>query len=257
MRGRPPARRRSSTPSASTRSAGRAGSPSRARTRCRASPSRSTRPPRSAAPATGPGPSRSPTDVLTEQLRTWTRRPRRARRRGLRPGPDARAGAGRRAPLRRRAAAVAAPARAADRAAVRPAPSASSRQTSAALRVAETARAAEAAGFDAVYVMDHFRQIPQVGRAWDDFLESYTTLAYLAACTERVRLGRARHGRHVPQRRAPRQDRGHPRRAQRRACGVRARPWLVRSRSTRRTAGRSPRRPSATRCSRTRSSCCR
>ena len=45
------------------------------------------------------------------------------------------------------------------------------------------------AGFDAIYVMDHFRQIPQVGRAWDDFLESYTTLAYLAACTERVRLG--------------------------------------------------------------------
>ena len=37
--------------------------------------------------------------------------------------------------------------------------------------------------------MDHFRQIPQVGRAWDDFLESYTTLAYLAACTERVRVG--------------------------------------------------------------------
>ena len=37
--------------------------------------------------------------------------------------------------------------------------------------------------------MDHFRQIPQVGRAWDDFLESWTTLAWLAACTERVRLG--------------------------------------------------------------------
>jgi F420-dependent oxidoreductase-like protein len=53
----------------------------------------------------------------------------------------------------------------------------------------EVAVAAEAAGFDALYVMDHFRQIPQVGRAWDDFLESYTTLAYLAACTERVRLG--------------------------------------------------------------------
>jgi F420-dependent oxidoreductase-like protein len=48
---------------------------------------------------------------------------------------------------------------------------------------------AEAAGFDAMYVMDHFRQIPQVGRPWDDFLESYTTLAYLAACTTRVRLG--------------------------------------------------------------------
>ncbi|HEY5032927.1 MAG TPA: TIGR03560 family F420-dependent LLM class oxidoreductase [Actinomycetes bacterium] len=55
--------------------------------------------------------------------------------------------------------------------------------------VRDTAAAAEEAGFDAIYVMDHFRQIPQVGRAWDDFLESYTTLAYLAAATERVRLG--------------------------------------------------------------------
>jgi F420-dependent oxidoreductase-like protein len=55
--------------------------------------------------------------------------------------------------------------------------------------VREIAVAAEAAGFDAIYVMDHFRQIPQVGRAWEDFLESYTTLAYLAACTSRVRLG--------------------------------------------------------------------
>ncbi len=59
--------------------------------------------------------------------------------------------------------------------------------TAAALR--EIATAAEASGFDAIYVMDHFRQIPQIGRAWDNFLESYTTLAYLAACTERVRLG--------------------------------------------------------------------
>ena len=53
----------------------------------------------------------------------------------------------------------------------------------------EVAAGAEAAGFDAIYVMDHFRQIPQVGRPWDDMLESWTTLAYLAACTERVRLG--------------------------------------------------------------------
>jgi alkanesulfonate monooxygenase SsuD/methylene tetrahydromethanopterin reductase-like flavin-dependent oxidoreductase (luciferase family)/predicted kinase len=51
------------------------------------------------------------------------------------------------------------------------------------------AEAAEQVGFDGIYVMDHFRQIPQIGRAWDDFLESYTTLAYLAACTGRVRLG--------------------------------------------------------------------
>lgn len=58
-----------------------------------------------------------------------------------------------------------------------------------AARLREIAAGAEEAGFDAIYVMDHFRQIPQVGRAWDNFLESYTTLAYLAACTERVRLG--------------------------------------------------------------------
>ncbi len=56
-------------------------------------------------------------------------------------------------------------------------------------RLREIAAAAEDAGFDAIYVMDHFRQIPQVGRAWDDFLESWTTLAWLAACTSRVRLG--------------------------------------------------------------------
>ncbi|HEY6749521.1 MAG TPA: TIGR03560 family F420-dependent LLM class oxidoreductase [Mycobacteriales bacterium] len=56
-------------------------------------------------------------------------------------------------------------------------------------RLPEIAAAAEAAGFDAIYVMDHFRQIPQIGRAWDPFLESYTTLGYLAACTTRVRLG--------------------------------------------------------------------
>jgi F420-dependent oxidoreductase-like protein len=56
-------------------------------------------------------------------------------------------------------------------------------------RLREIAAAAEEAGFDAMYVMDHFRQIPQIGRVWEDFLESYTTLAYLAAVTERVRLG--------------------------------------------------------------------
>ncbi|HEY0636163.1 MAG TPA: TIGR03560 family F420-dependent LLM class oxidoreductase [Pseudonocardiaceae bacterium] len=53
----------------------------------------------------------------------------------------------------------------------------------------DVARAAEDAGFDAIYVMDHFRQIPQLGRAWEDFPESWTTLAHLAACTSRVRLG--------------------------------------------------------------------
>jgi F420-dependent oxidoreductase-like protein len=51
------------------------------------------------------------------------------------------------------------------------------------------AKTAEDAGFASLWVMDHFRQIPQVGRPWEDMLESYTTLAYLAAVTDRVRLG--------------------------------------------------------------------
>jgi F420-dependent oxidoreductase-like protein len=55
--------------------------------------------------------------------------------------------------------------------------------------LADTARAAEEAGFTSLWVMDHFLQIPQVGREWEDMLESYTTLAYLAGVTERIRLG--------------------------------------------------------------------
>ena len=53
----------------------------------------------------------------------------------------------------------------------------------------EIADRAEQAGFRALWVMDHFRQIPQVGRAWDPMLEAYTTLAYLAASTSTIRLG--------------------------------------------------------------------
>jgi len=56
-------------------------------------------------------------------------------------------------------------------------------------RLTMIAHEAEAAGFDNIWVMDHFMQIPQVGREWDPMLESYTTLAYLAAQTERVGLG--------------------------------------------------------------------
>ena len=53
----------------------------------------------------------------------------------------------------------------------------------------EIGRAAEDAGFESVWVMDHYRQIPMFGPAWHDMLDSYTTLAFLAAQTERVRLG--------------------------------------------------------------------
>jgi F420-dependent oxidoreductase-like protein len=51
------------------------------------------------------------------------------------------------------------------------------------------ARAAEAAGFDSLWVMDHFRQVPQVGRPWDDMLEPGVALGALAAATSRIRLG--------------------------------------------------------------------
>ena len=51
------------------------------------------------------------------------------------------------------------------------------------------ALAAESAGFRSLWVMDHFRQLPQLGRAWDPMLEAYTTLAYLAAKTTTLRLG--------------------------------------------------------------------
>ncbi|NNF53617.1 MAG: TIGR03560 family F420-dependent LLM class oxidoreductase [Acidimicrobiales bacterium] len=56
-------------------------------------------------------------------------------------------------------------------------------------RLADLAVQAEAVGFDSLWVMDHFIQIPQVGRQWDPMMESYTTLAFLAAATERISLG--------------------------------------------------------------------
>jgi F420-dependent oxidoreductase-like protein len=55
--------------------------------------------------------------------------------------------------------------------------------------LASIATRAEAAGFDDLWVMDHFRQIPQVGRQWEDIPEAYTTLAFLAGITSEIRLG--------------------------------------------------------------------
>lgn len=56
-------------------------------------------------------------------------------------------------------------------------------------RLAAIATTAEQVGFSSVWVTDHVVQIPQVGREWEDILESYTTLGYLAALTQRCRLG--------------------------------------------------------------------
>jgi F420-dependent oxidoreductase-like protein len=56
-------------------------------------------------------------------------------------------------------------------------------------RLTEIARAAEDAGFASLWVMDHFRQIPMFGPAWQDMLDSYSALSYIAAVTDRVRLG--------------------------------------------------------------------
>jgi F420-dependent oxidoreductase-like protein len=56
-------------------------------------------------------------------------------------------------------------------------------------RLTALAAAAEEAGFTSIWVMDHFLQIPPVGRHWEDMLDSYTTLAFLAARTESARLG--------------------------------------------------------------------
>src|SRR6478672_2215656 len=51
------------------------------------------------------------------------------------------------------------------------------------------ALAAERGGFESVWVMDHFWQLPALGGPDEPILEAYTLLGALAARTERVRLG--------------------------------------------------------------------
>ncbi|MFC9897081.1 LLM class F420-dependent oxidoreductase [Nocardia sp. NPDC127579] len=50
------------------------------------------------------------------------------------------------------------------------------------------ARAAEAAGFDAAFVMDHFYQLPVLGTPDEPMLEAYTALGALATATDRIQL---------------------------------------------------------------------
>ncbi|KQY09042.1 LLM class F420-dependent oxidoreductase [Mycobacterium sp. Root135] len=51
------------------------------------------------------------------------------------------------------------------------------------------AQEAEAAGFDSVFVMDHFYQLPGLGTPDQPMLEAYTALGALAASTKSVQLG--------------------------------------------------------------------
>jgi F420-dependent oxidoreductase-like protein len=51
------------------------------------------------------------------------------------------------------------------------------------------AQEAEAAGFDSVFVMDHFYQLPGLGTPDQPMLEAYTALGALATATEKVQLG--------------------------------------------------------------------
>jgi alkanesulfonate monooxygenase SsuD/methylene tetrahydromethanopterin reductase-like flavin-dependent oxidoreductase (luciferase family) len=56
-------------------------------------------------------------------------------------------------------------------------------------RVVGVAGAAESSGFDSIWVMDHFFQIPFVGSREEPMFEAYTLLGGLAARTKHARLG--------------------------------------------------------------------
>jgi len=56
-------------------------------------------------------------------------------------------------------------------------------------RLAEIGRTADEAGFESLWVMDHFFQIGVIGDADEPMLEGYSALSYLAGVTERAKLG--------------------------------------------------------------------
>jgi len=55
--------------------------------------------------------------------------------------------------------------------------------------LARIVRTADDVGFDSIWVMDHFFQIRGVGPVTDPMLEGYTTLGFMAASSQRARLG--------------------------------------------------------------------
>jgi F420-dependent oxidoreductase-like protein len=56
-------------------------------------------------------------------------------------------------------------------------------------KLADVVRTAEGAGFDSIWVMDHYFQIPMLGGIELDMLEAYTTLGFIAAHTRKAKLG--------------------------------------------------------------------
>src|ERR671936_966228 len=55
--------------------------------------------------------------------------------------------------------------------------------------LADIAKAADQAGFESIWVMDHFWQIGRNGPPEHEMLEGYTALAFMAGLTSRARLG--------------------------------------------------------------------
>ena len=56
-------------------------------------------------------------------------------------------------------------------------------------KLAAIARTADQVGFSSIWVMDHLFQIRSIGKPEEEMLEAYTTLGFLAAHTQRARLG--------------------------------------------------------------------
>jgi F420-dependent oxidoreductase-like protein len=56
-------------------------------------------------------------------------------------------------------------------------------------KLAEITGTADAAGFDSIWVMDHYFQIPFVGPVELEMLEAYTALGFIAAHTKKATLG--------------------------------------------------------------------
>ena len=96
--------------------------------------------------------------------------------------------------------------------------------------LARVVRTADDAGFDSIWVMDHFFQIRGLGPPEAPMLEGQTALGFIAAHTERARIGLMVGGIHYRASRALDQGHHHPRRPLRRPRLVRHRRSVERPR---------------------------